>query len=108
MPPQLSKFLCDTVRISQKISPEAVSQKMQEGSPEDGGIFCETEGEGIFCETSTENPNPVTATDLEDGGIFCEYPLAPHTRGDGSQVKEGATWGGPEGLEMFTVQVDGG
>lgn len=97
----------DGVRIAQKPFSEATAQKPPDAPPEDGGGFCANEAEGGFCTPRAETLELVITTDPEDENGFCADPPGPHTREAGGPVKEGQTWGGPEGLEMFVAQVDG-
>ncbi len=93
----------DGVRIAQKSLSEATAQKSPTVLPEDGGDFCACEGEGDFCTPRAEISSPGAAMDPEDAEDFCADPPSPHARQDGGPVEEGATWGGPEGLETFVV-----
>jgi hypothetical protein len=116
-PPLVSQFMREGLRIAQKTNLKRSAQKMPGTSPEDGETFCANSTSGIFCAEGAENQDAVVAVDPEDGETFCADPLAPHAReaGEGldstetlgGPVPEGQTWGSPEGLEQFTVQVDG-
>lgn len=106
-PRKVFEFFHGALRIVEKPSGTANVEQSPKTPPEVGGD-CSTEGpEGDFSTPHGKISDLVAATDPEDVGGCSTDPLAPHAREAGGPVPEGQTWGGPEGLEKFTDQVDG-
>ncbi len=96
-------------RVKTSISAERVKTPEVDElvSPENPEGFDTQEGKGGFDTHCVKTSDSGAATDPEGQEGFDTDTSAPHAREDGGPVEEGQTWGGPEGLEMFTVQVDG-